>query len=330
MLSAPTILLDELDDHALDRAAADRRYPKWSTLCLLRRLGYPVLNACCIHPQQGSQALREAAQRLAAAAGTDRLLLRSDGGVEPTQYYRGGNSFPLAQLEARAAALLQAGRAVILTEPTNRFTNRLSAILRIDRDPPAPHGHGSFILEALGPGYDVGDLNRGGIQPQLTIAVHDIDWTRYRELWWSDLHVTIRIDADAEAHRRAQRLQRLATDILPDLGETPPSGTGGVWDPASAEEWLRGHGYLGLWRLWDPMVVIRGIRRFYDDAFILGNARSASDWRCLSLPVSKLNHGRIIYWDIIDGQRKYGPKPGPPHPAAAATRPAHAAAAQRP
>ncbi len=305
-------LLHELDDRALARVAADRRYPKWSTMCLLRQLGYPVLNACCIHPTDGAL-LHEAVRRLSTAAGTDRLLLRSDGGVEATQYYRGGNTFPLSQLEPRAAALLHAGRAVILTEPTNRFTNRLSAVIRVDRD--RRHGRGSFILEALGPGYDVSDLNRGGIQPQLTVAVHDLDWGRYRELWWSDLHVTVRMSADAERRRRDQRLLRLANDILPDTSEAPPAG-----EPATAKAWLQARGYLGLWQPWDPMAVIRGIRRWYDDAFILGNALNARDWRCLSLPVSNVGHGRTVYWDVVDGQHKHGTTPLPHWPAAARQR----------
>ena len=305
-------LLHELDDRALAHAAADRRYPKWSTMCLLRQLGYPVLNACCIQPTDGAL-LREAVRRLSVAAGTDRLLLRSDGGVEATQYYRGGNTFPLSQLKPRAAALLHAGRAVILTEPTNRFTNRLSAVIRIDRD--HPRGRGSFILEALGPGYDVSDLNRGGIQPQLTVAVHDLDWGRYRELWWSDLHVTVRMSPDAEQRRRHQRLLRLATDILPDTGHALPTG-----EPATAQAWVEARGYLGLWQPWDPMAVIRGIRRWYDDAFILGNALNARDWRCLSLPVSNVGHGRTVYWDVVDGQHKHGTRPRPPQPTAARQR----------
>ena len=295
-------LLHDLDDSALASAAEDRRYPKWSTMCLLRLLGHPVLNACCIRPAHGTLALRDAARRLSVAAGTDRLLLRSDGGIEAAPYYRGGNTFTLGTIEPRAAALLHAGRAVILTEPTNRFTNRLSAVIRIDRD--HRHSHGSFILEALGPGYDVSDLNRGGIQPQLTVAVHDIDWWHYRGLWWSDLHVTIRMSADDQRRRRHQRLLCLAADILPDIGETLPTR-----DRATAKAWLQAHGYLGLWQPWDPMVVIRGIRRWYDDAFILGNALRAREWRCLSLPLSNLGHGRIAYWDIVDGQRKHGTSP---------------------
>jgi hypothetical protein len=301
-------LLHELDDRALARAAPDRRYPKWSTMCLLRQLGYPVLNACCLHPPD-SAVLHEAVQRLSAAAGADRLLLRSDGGVEATQYYRGGNTFPLGQLEQRAAALLHDGRAVILTEPTNRFTNRLSAVIRIDRD--HRHGRGSFILEALGPGYDVSDLNRGGLQPQITVEVHDIDWAHHRELWWSDLHVTVRMSADAERRRRHQRLLRIASDILPDTGQAPPTD-----DPATAKAWLEARGYLGLWHSWDSMAVIRDIRRWYDDACILANALKAREWRCLSLPLSKLGHGRTVYWDVVDGQHKHGTRPRPQQPAA--------------
>src|SRR6266536_2266487 len=115
-------LLHELDDRALAHAAADRRYPKWSTMCLLRQLGYPVLNACCIQPTDGAL-LREAVRRLSVAAGPDRLLLRSDGAGAATQSSRGGNTCRLGRLEPRAAALLHADRAAILTESTYRVAH---------------------------------------------------------------------------------------------------------------------------------------------------------------------------------------------------------------
>jgi len=120
-------LLYELDEPALTRAGRDQRYPKWATLCMLRLLGHPVLNGGCIPPSQGLGVVRIVAHRLCMAAKVDRLLLRSDGGIESSRYYRGGTTFDLDALLPRAAHLFDLGRAVIVMEPTNRFTNRLSA-----------------------------------------------------------------------------------------------------------------------------------------------------------------------------------------------------------
>jgi hypothetical protein len=92
-------------------------------MCQLRRLGLPTLDAVLITPRQGHLALDKAMVTLASAAGQDRVMVRSDGGAETHRYYRGGNTFTLADAAAKGAWLLSAGRAVILMEPTNRFTN---------------------------------------------------------------------------------------------------------------------------------------------------------------------------------------------------------------
>jgi hypothetical protein len=104
-------------------AAADHRSPKWATMCQLRRIGLPTLDAVLVTPRQDHLALDGAIATLANATRHDRLMIRSDGGAETHRYYRGGNTFPLADVATKAAMLLEAGRAVILMEPTNRFTN---------------------------------------------------------------------------------------------------------------------------------------------------------------------------------------------------------------
>ncbi|MDH6537975.1 hypothetical protein [Streptomyces sp. SPB4] len=151
--------LHSLGHQELDRAARDRRWPKWATMAVLHSVGLPTLNATLLRPGQTPTEIRTAARALAAALDTDRLMIRSDGGVERKQYYRGGNTFPVADIAQRAAPLLDAGRAVILAGPTNRFTNKLTVMVRMDR--PGPGRPGTFTLEGLGPGYDVADLTRG-------------------------------------------------------------------------------------------------------------------------------------------------------------------------
>jgi hypothetical protein len=295
----PAVLLSNLTKDEL--AGADRRYPKWVTMCQLRHMGMPVLDAVLLTPGQDHRALDAAIIALAAATGQDRLLIRSDGGVEARGYYKGGNTFPLPEAASKAAALLEAGRAVILMEPTNRFTNRLSTLLRMDRD---SRREGTFTVEALGPGYDVADLTRGGIPPQVT-ATAEVDWSSYPDLWWSDLRITMITSPEAEHDRRRQRLARIATDILTDTGQltSTPMMTGE--QATAAEAWLRDRGYDQLWWHYDTAAAVaRRIRRWFDDAFMIAACHPHRNWTCLATATSDLGD-RTIFWDIVDGSRKY-------------------------
>lgn len=306
MVTSPGVprLLLSLDAGELERAATDQRYPKWSTMCLLRLHAFPVLNACHVLPVQPPPALHAAIRALTTALGIEQLTLRSDGGIESTRYYRGGNTFAGRDLEQRAAALLAAGRSVLLLEPTNRFTNRLAVLLRLDR-PPGPAGRGGeFIIEALGPGYDVADLTRGGIAAQVTITIAGIDWARYEEPWWRDLQIARDLDPASETARRRQRLERLATQVLADTGELPAGGQSGA---DAAEHWLRGRGYLDLFTSNDPtMTVIGNAKSWFEDAFVLAQAQPNRGWQCLATAISDIGGGRTVFWDLIDGGRKYG------------------------
>ena len=296
--SAP--LLSSLTENEL--MGADCRYPKWATMCQLRRLGLPTLDAVLVTPRQDHLALDGAIATLAKETGQDRLLIRSDGGAEAHRYYRGGNTFPLADAATKAAGLLKAGRAVILTEPTNRFTNGLTAVLRIDRD--SRGRHGTFTVEALGPGYDVADLTRGGIPPQVTVTA-ETDWSAYSELWWSDLRMSTDTGLDAEHHRRKRRLARIATDILTDTGQLTKSAQTTDEQAAEAEVWLREHGYHQLWRDYDlALGITRRIRSWFDDAFMIAICHPRRGWTCLATAISDLGD-RCIFWDIVNGSRKY-------------------------
>jgi hypothetical protein len=301
MRHCPPRLLHTLNRDQLASAVADRRWPKWSTLCQLRLLGNPVLNAVCVTPDADSTTLRTAIAALAETTGAVKLMVRSDGGVETRAYYRGGNSLPIHQVEPHAADLLAVGRAVILLEPTNRFTNQLSALLRMDR--PAPGQPGAFTVEALGPGYDVGDLTRGGIRPQVTISIAGVTWHRYDKPWWADLHVTRDLSPHAEHTRRQARLHRLASHICTVAGPTPLDEQ----DQASATaQWLRARGNLDLWRDTDPTLrAVRSVPAWFDVAFLIAAAHPNRNWRCLATSLSDLGAGRVVYWDIVDAAHKY-------------------------
>jgi hypothetical protein len=284
-------------------AAADPRYPKWATMCQLRRLGFPVLDGILIIPGQERHTLAAGIAALATATGQDQVMIRSDGGAETRRYYKGGNTFPLADAISKAAGLLEAGRAVIVMEPTSRFTNQLSALLRMDRD----GRHGVFTVEALGPGYDVADLTRGGIPPQVSITA-DVDWAHHREPWWADLRLTADIGPDAEDRRRQLRLSRIAADILTDTGHLPGALASASQPAALAQAWLLEHRYTDLWRQHDIVAAVtRRARGWLDDAYMITACHPRRGWTCLATATSDLGHCSV-FWDIVDGRRKYAPR----------------------
>lgn len=277
----------------------ERHWPKWRTMALLRSLGLPVLNACLITPDQDPDEVAAVAGILATAAGTATLMIRSDGGMEKKQYYRGGNTFPLDQIPRRASSLLSDGRAVILLEPTNRFTNRLTVLIRMDR--PRRGRPGDLTLEALGPGYDVGDLTRGDLPPQVTIRLFDVDWEHYRPPRWDDWEVIGDRCPGGEEARRLRRLERLAGQTLADVGELDDSARA-----EDAEAWLRQRGHV---HLFGPQKtreeLARRADRLFEDAFVLALAQTSRNWHCLATAFSVFDEPRVAYWDLVDGEHKY-------------------------
>ncbi|MFF4557714.1 hypothetical protein [Streptomyces sp. NPDC001422] len=278
-------------------------------MALLHSLRLPVLNACLIQPNDSAATVRATARTLAAATGTKTLMIRSDGGVEKMQYYRGGNTFPIKHIGPRAAQLQAAGRAVILAEPTNRFTNRLTVLIRMDRA--GPNRPGSLTLEALGPGYDVADLTRGQIPPQVTAHLDDVDFAHYQPPRWHEWKIIGDQCPGGEGARRTRRLERLASQTLTDGGHLR-----GEADAEHAETWLRQRGYL---HLFGPQptreALAKRARRLFDDAFFLARSQPNRNWHCLATAFSVFQDPRSIYWDLVDGERKYAATtPAPPRP----------------
>ncbi|MGW4733457.1 hypothetical protein ACWEQC_30555 [Streptomyces shenzhenensis] len=299
MAISPPRPLYALTAAELEAATKDQRWPKWQTMALLRSLKLPVLNACLIQPGDSAATARTAAHVLAAATGTDTLMIRSDGGVEKQQYYRGGNTFPVEEIGPRAAGLLADGRAVILAEPTNRFTNRLTVLVRLDR--PGPGRPGSLTLEALGPGYDVADLTRGQIPPQVTAHLDDVDFAHYQRPRWHEWKMTGDQCPGGEEVRRTRRLERLASQTLTDGGHL--DGEAGA---EHAETWLRRRGYL---HLFGPQptreALAKRVRRLFEDAFFLARSQPNRNWHCLATAFSVFEGPRTVYWDLVDGEHKY-------------------------
>lgn len=277
--------------------ARDRRWPKWSTQCFMHSLGLAVLDACLVTPDAAPQ-LAEAVEAFARLHGSTAVMIRSDGGIETTAYQRGGHTLPVEQAVERAHDLLSHGRAVLLLEPTNRFTNRLTAMIRIDRD--APHGGiGQLTIEVLGPGYDLADLARSGVQPQARIEVRNVDWNRPEALWPHDVFATM-VDASV-ATRVEARLDFIGAYCLPGQAAVDE-----VTRVERARAWLLERGYGELFEPFDLTSALRHLPHWHRDAFSIAAGIPHAGWTCVATGWSDLGTGRNVYWDIIDGRSKYG------------------------
>lgn len=287
------IVLSELEKQGLAEQARLSPFPKWSTLCLLRTIGCPTLDACYVPPGMDGGGVHDAVHGFARKTCLTHVALRSDGGIESTQYYRGGHVLPLNRAIEVCRDLVGKKRAVVLVEPTNRFRNRLNLNVLFDR-------RGDFIIEILGQGYDTSDLNRGGIRPQIVIRAGGCDWTRFSRVHRSALSVSVDLEPSAERARRGQRLSRIARELLPPLDVH-------CAEPCEeqAREWLLLNGHCALWAEEPPSVTIHDVRHWHEHAFMIGLTYKKS-WMSLVYSASRLEDGRMVHWDVVDGGRKYG------------------------
>lgn len=279
------------------RMAEDRHWPKWSTQCFVHSLGLPVLDACLITPQRGRW-LEDAVGVFAELHHSDSVMVRSDGGVEATTYPRGGHTLPLEQAIAWARRALSDDRAVLLLEPANRFTNALSAMIRLDRQGAAGSG-GQLTIEVLGAGFDLADFARSGIQPHARVEVCNIQWSQPERLWPHDIRVT-EVESP-ESVRIEARLDFIGAHCLP-----PGVKSDGVGKAERAREWLLEMGHTELFQEFSLASALRHVAKWHGDAYSIVHGFAYRQWRCIAVGWSKLGAGREVYWDVVDGGHKYG------------------------
>jgi deoxycytidine triphosphate deaminase len=87
-----------------------------------RLLGGSVLKGICMTSDADTTTQRVVV--FAEEARVPKLMIRSGGSVKSGAYYRGGNSFPICQIESHVVDLTTTGRAVIQLESASRFTNQ--------------------------------------------------------------------------------------------------------------------------------------------------------------------------------------------------------------
>ena len=267
-------------------------FPKWATLCCLKLAGLPVLDAGLIPPEKADEEdVKQCVDAFADRLGIDRVLIRSDGGVETGSYFRGGSSLDPADAVDVCVELIRTGRAVVLMEPTNRFTNRFSANVCLDQH--GPMGGHSVTFDILGGGYNASDMNRGGILPQYVIRYDVEDWDELAtpRLW--SMSASRYLSAEDEDRRRGRRME-LARQELEVSGV--PVGSRDFEDGLAA--------------------VARTLESAHTDVpdsllmTLCGHARAIvatalGAWQRLCASMSILDDGRMVFWDIVDGANKY-------------------------
>ncbi|WP_158647333.1 hypothetical protein [Actinoplanes sp. ATCC 53533] len=289
-------ILSLLDADTARAMSRDRRWPKWSTQCLMSSLGLPTLDACLVTPEE-SESAGLIAEQFARIHDTDSVMVRSDGGIETSTYLRGGHTLPVSQAAEWARSVLAHGRAALFLEPTNRFTNALTAMMRIDRTN-AQHTGGQLTVELLGAGFDLADLARSGIPPHARLEVHGIDWERPGQLWPSDIVATM-VDSPT-ADRIEARLAFIGSHCLPERGRP-----GGADAADEGRNWVQQMGYTQLFQPFDLGAAVHHLPAWYADAYSIVAGLADQSWDCVATGWSDLGTGRNVYWDVIDGGRKY-------------------------
>jgi hypothetical protein len=284
-------ILSSLSQDQLWDNFVNSRYPKWSSLCLLKYLGYRVLDSTVIYPEATRSQTQRAIHNFATRLRLQKILLRTDGGRESGPYPRGGNSVEKYHALELVLKFQQSRRAVILMQPTNRFTNKLSMNLHLNSS-------GSFHIDILGEGFDVSDLNRGLITPEISISVLYVDWTHYDYPSW---FFTKCFNTPVRCIRH-QRLLRIGDELLPAMG-IEPIGT----PEKFAENWLRSNDFTGLFQESRPVYDFRLVCKFYEVAFILGSVyRQKTAWDNLVISLTDFGDGLgFNFWDISNPKEKF-------------------------
>lgn len=288
----PLRILSLLQPEELRFEAASARHPKWSTACLLKYLGCSVVDACYLLPEDDPAKRNDIITHFRERGKWASLLVRSDGGSERSDYHRGGYTLPSSRIPSEVDTLLEMNRGVLLFEPVDRFRNRLAVNLLIDRC-------GQLVMEMLGPGFDVTDLNRGGITAEVIVRLNDINWSEFRKHRRSEFSVTHHLRSSND-QRLQQRLRNIARYALPAIGIQPSGG-----HLEFAERWLRERGYMGLWEDWEPPTSRAFLQKLYEDAFMIANHFGPKTWTCLACSASGLASGGLVYWDIVNSATKF-------------------------
>lgn len=281
------MILSRLSENELRSQTDIRAYPKWWTLCLLRMLNLPTLDACLINPDRSERQVMDALRRFTQAIGREDVLVRSDGGSECKTYPRGGITYGHEEALVAIDQFLRLGRAVILLEPTNRFSNMLSLNVTIASDL-------SWVAEGLGCGFDTSDLQRDLVTPEWTWSGNWDHGARSEPVRARNV-IGGALDTVSDQERIHQRLLSIA-DLL-HLGE----GHEGE-DRARLFLLHSGNTCLFAGRRTPPSR--HQVARTVNDGLAVAQYLGA-EYLPFTLSYARLADRREIYWDVAVGATKW-------------------------
>ncbi|MGV9010303.1 hypothetical protein [Brevundimonas sp.] len=271
------MILSKLSIHDLVLQAQRRDFTKWWSLCLMRGLGLPTLDAALIEPGSSESFVRAKLDEFLFSINAQSVLVRSDFRGESKQYRRGGITYNGNDAYSAVMDFIQNDRAVILLEPTNRFSNILSINITVD-------SLGRWLAESLSCGFDTSDLQRGLVTPQ---------WIWEGDFAERAIPKAIAINSIDHNGRVSQRLESIAHlfRVSQDSGAS------------HARDFLLGSGNNCLFvpPLSPPQIQVRSVRR---DAQIVSENLSPAEFP-YTLSYATLWDGRSVYWDITPGKQKW-------------------------
>ena len=220
-----------------------------------------------------------------------QVLVRSDAGKKTANLNRAGNSLNLDKAIKLIYYFQSNGRAVLISTPTNRFTNKMGINLHLSSP-------GVFNIDIVGPGFDISDLNRGLLSPEIQINVSNIKWDEYDPPTWP----FIKIQRGSLKLLRSIRLRRIGYELLPAIGIE-------CHEPVElcARKQLISRGYTQLFSNTRPTVTYKTIRHWYDIAIILGSFyKNRVNWKQLVISISDLSEDiGLVYWDIFNPSERF-------------------------
>jgi len=178
-------------------------FEKYDSMVLLQEAGFITPGGVFIPPGSNEKVIRREVESYSNEIGAKHLVLRSDGGPEAADYVVGGGIYETSAAIKTVIDWSRLRRAVILMPPLNRYKNSVGYAAILDRG-------GSFVVEIVGLGYDVGDLNRGIVTGQVRLTAREwIDSNFQSRLRHIDLLVQ-NTEPDEESRRQLDRLRHIA------------------------------------------------------------------------------------------------------------------------
>jgi len=139
-------------------------YPKWDGLIDLQASGLPIPKALFITPYSTPKSIEAIIDDLTSEIDGDLIALRPDGirGIGKSPPGTMFNKTDKANILAKIKEWSEHGYGITIAETHNRFDYDFCCNILLNED-------GSFTIEFVGPGFDGGDLNKGILQPTMTI-----------------------------------------------------------------------------------------------------------------------------------------------------------------